>query len=1461
MATLVLSAAGAALGAASGVSAFGLSGMVLGRAVGATLGRVIDQRLLGSGSEPVEHGRVERFRFTGAGEGAAIARVYGRMRVGGQVIWATQFVETATTTGGGKGAPAQPRTTTYSYSVSLAVALCEGEIARVGRIWADGVEVDRQAVSLRVHNGTQSQFPDPLLEAVEGQDMVPAYRGLAYVVFEDLDLGPYGNRVPQFSFEVVRPARPEPEMGLVPSAADMLGSVALIPGTGEYALSTSPVYYTGALGSAGAANVSAEGGQTDFVQSLDHLTETLPNLTSVSIIYCWFGDDLRAGSCSVKPKVETVGRDGVGQPWSVSGLIRASAEEIARDEDDRPVYGGTPCDAGVIEAIQAIRARGVEVMFYPLMLMEILPGNGLPDPWGGDEQAPLPWRGRVTGAIAPGQPGSTDGTAQNGADCAAFFGNVTAADFSVSNGTVVYSGPPEWSYTRYVLHSAALCAAAGGVDAFCIGTEMRGVTHMRDDVGYPAVTRLAALAAEVRLLLPDADLTYAADWSEYFGHQPQDGSGDVVFHLDPVWSDENIDFIGIDNYMPMSDWRDGRDHEDADWPAIYDLGYLQANIEGGEGWDWYYASDTARDEQRREAITDGFGGTPWIFRYKGMRDWWTNAHTDRVHPSRRSVLAQGDAPSGWVPRLSAAVSSGTGVAELYDAPVVVSGGADVWQTIETPVAVPADADAEFELRLVLLQGSAGGFRARVLLDGAAVVEVIADGDVLAPSVATLAGASAYGLTATTVDGGAVVVRLIFSVPLPGNVTVQVGPGDCAPGEDVTVFGAALSPWPYPVTGWQPQSKPIRFTEFGCAAVDKGTNQPNTFLDPKSSESRVPYFSSGRRDDVIQSQYLRAVLDYWSDPAQNPTSDVYGGPMVDVARAHAWAWDARPWPAFPNDLERWSDGENWQKGHWLTGRLDAAPLDLVVADICTTAGLDAFDVSELYGVVRGHLSGETETARAALQPLMLAYGFDAVETEGRIQFRHSPTWPETEITSQQTALGEDDRGGIRHLRAARAETIGRLRIGFVDGEATYDDRLAEAVLPGDDANLVTDVSVPMALIPAEAQAVVERRLAEARVARDTVSFSLPPSARALGAGAMFALDDASTWRVDTVLDRGTRDIEAVRVEPSTTEPSDVSTEPPALSPFLPPLPVTPIFMDLPLLTGDEVPHAPHLAVAASPWPGSVAVYKAPGADGFTLNRIVERGAVAGTLLTPLAAGPVGLWDRGAVVRVRLGSGQLSSAETAAVLNGANVAAIGPGDGAGWEVIQFANATLVAEEEWELSVLLRGQAGSDADMPTSWPVGSLFVLMDGAVGQVELPASARGLSRVWRVGPGKRPLDDPSYVDRDLAFDGIGLRPLRPVHLRAVDQLGDLDISWIRRGRVDADSWAGQDVPLGETEERYHLRITDASGLLRETELSSPSYTYSAVDRAADGAQTPFAIEIAQVSDRFGPGPYARIEIND
>jgi hypothetical protein len=120
----------------------------------------------------------------------------------------------------------------------------------------------------------------------------------------------------------------------------------------------------------------------------------------------------------------------------------------------------------------------------------------------------------------------------------------------------------------------------------------------------------------------------------------------------------------------------------------------------------------------------------------------------------------------------------------------------------------------------------------------------------------------------------------------------------------------------------PESKPIIFTEFGSPAVDKSTNQPNVFFDPKSSESAFPYFSSGAKDEDILKQYLKATIEYWTDPDNNPISTVYGQKMIDMSVSSVWAYDSRPWPTFPLENATWADAENYNYGHWINGRVDA-----------------------------------------------------------------------------------------------------------------------------------------------------------------------------------------------------------------------------------------------------------------------------------------------------------------------------------------------------------------------------------------------------------------------------------------------------------------------------------------------------------------------------------------------------------
>jgi len=559
MATLVLGAVGTAIGGSliSG-TVLGFTGAAIGGFIGSSIGSVVDSWIVSSlvPGQRMEGARLDSLRITSSTEGAILPRLYGRMRMGGNVIWATDFrEETRTTTqGGGKGGGGggSVTTTEYLYYASFAVAICEGPISGNGRIWADGKPMDMEGVVWRWYAGDEDQLPDTIIAAKMGAAATPAYRGTAYVVFEELALEKFGNRLPQLSFEVFRPlADPDTAEGLTKA-------VTIIPASGEFSYATQIVRKSESSTTT-AENANALANTADFVVAMDRLQAQAPEVESTSLVVAWFGDDLRAGNCKVRPGVEVASKS-TTPAWSVNGVARESAYLVSRDSENRPVYGGTPSDLSVAQAIQELKARGLRVTFYPFILMDVPSGNTLPNPYSNNAasagQPAFPWRGRITCSPAAGFTGTVDKTATAASQVAALFGSATPANFSVTGTTVTFTGSAgEWSLRRMILHYAHLCAAAGGVDAFIIGSEMRGLTQVRSAAGtYPSVQQLRDLAADVRSILgAGTKISYAADWSEYFGHHPDDGSGDVYFHLDPLWADANINSVGIDNYMPLSD--------------------------------------------------------------------------------------------------------------------------------------------------------------------------------------------------------------------------------------------------------------------------------------------------------------------------------------------------------------------------------------------------------------------------------------------------------------------------------------------------------------------------------------------------------------------------------------------------------------------------------------------------------------------------------------------------------------------------------------------------------------------------------------------------------------------------------------------------------------------------------------------------------------------------------------------
>jgi hypothetical protein len=1290
MAALLLSFAGAGAGGAL----FGVSGAVLGRAIGALGGGLIDSALFGSlVRKKVQGPRLSDLDVMGSTEGAPIPRVYGRARISAQLIWATKLEEVVSkrteSAGGGKGGGPKVTTTTYSYFANFALGLCEGPIARIGRVWADGKPLDLDGLDVRIYRGTEDQLPDPLIEAKESAGLAPAYRGLAYLVFERLPLENFGNRIPQISVEVVRP---------VGRLEQMIRAVTIIPGATEFGYEPQPVTRNAGFGTYAPENRHITSVQSDWTASLDELQAVCPNLGSVALVVAWFGSDLRAGECLIRPGVDRADKQTNGATWAVAGQNRNTAYVVSAT-DGRGNFGGTPSDASVIHAIQDLKARGLKVTLYPFVMMDIPADNSLPDPWtGAASRPPFPWRGRITCDPAPGQAGTPDGTAAAATQVASLFGTAAPSDFSLFGENVVYSGPSEWSLRRMVLHYAKLCVAAGGVDSFLIGSELEALTRVRSAPGvYPAVSQLVSLAADVKSILgAGTKVSYAANWTEFGAHVVD--ANEARFPLDPLWASSAIDFVGIDYYPPLSDWRDGNSHLDSMLAeTIYEPGYLQGNLRAGEAYDFFYTNDVARRVQTRSPISDGLG-KPWVFRAKDLWSFWGEPHYER--------------------------SSGVELA---------------------------------------------------------------------------------------------------------------------------------SP-----TAWIPQSKPIRLTEIGCPAVDKGANQPNIFPDPRSAAAGLPYFSNGRRDDLIQRRYLEAVISkfdpaFGASDADNPVSPLYGGRMLDVTGIQVWTWDARPYPAFPLALDVWSDGPNWDTGHWLNGRLGGAPLDNLVSQILTDQEIKSFDASPLRGAVDGYVIDRPMSARAALESMAQAFSFNAVEEGEVIRFR--PRGGKSVATITADDLVAQERGpDCRIVRAQETELPNEITLGFTEVSGDFRRAAVRSRRLVGSSRRESNADLAVVMSDAAAGRAADCWLQDLWAGRETFEFSLATSQIALAPGDIVTLDVRGRARlveITGIVEAEARAVSARSIDPEIFSvparvPRSGSTPVPAASG--PPYAVA---LDIPQIDDEAEPALQLFAVQASPWPGAEAIWRASGGS-YERIALATVPAIVGQTLDALPSGPASRWDFGNSFRVKLASGALSSAEELKILGGANVAAIRRGGA--WEVLQFGTAELVAENTYRLSRLLRGQLGTEWTMENPAPEGSPFVLLDSSLVAVARGTDLLGRSFDYRVGAANLDIGSANMTSLTASVGPTALLPWSPVHLRGVRNEEGVLLSWIRRTRKGGDSWDTLEVPLSEDSEAYRVEILSGDTVVRTLQSPASQALYAADDELADfGApQAELTVRVAQLSSLVGPG---------
>ncbi|WP_353271738.1 glycoside hydrolase TIM-barrel-like domain-containing protein [Wolbachia endosymbiont (group A) of Nomada goodeniana] len=473
------------------------------------------------------------------------------------------------------------------------------------------------------------------------------------------------------------------------------------------------------------------------------------------------------------------------------------------------------------------------------------------------------------------------------------------------------------------------------------------------------------------------------------------------------------------------------------------------------------------------------------------------------------------------------------------------------------------------------------------------------------------------------------------------------------------------------TKWQPKMKKIWFTEYGFPSMNGCTNEPNVFVDKGSIESKYPRYSNGEVSFLSQKIAIEGTLKKWQSSEM-------------VEKMFLWAWDARPFPYFPNLCDMWTDCHNWQTGHWIQGKLSQLNISDVLSDLLQKTGLksDQFDTSNVKGLLSGYVINDQQSVRSIIKMLQSCYFFDVVEQDSKLKFVQKGRGVTTGIPIGEMVFSNNSK----LANISQLDLNNKVNVVYFNRNFGYPIDVKYAELPKQGAAIT--VEIPLIMEEGEAQNIAEVLLYSSWQERNIYNFKLPIKYAWLVPSDVITILDGEkkhTVRIiKTKFESMSIQVIGVGYDHSIYKLSFPSTRSLMLKEY-PPSHISKTIVemiDLPHVKGNSASFT--LINEEKNW---------KGATLFISYNDKDYKPIASTNKQSTYGYVMESTDEGLIVVLRFGN-------ITSIAN-SNLALVGK------EVIKFQKAELIDKNKYKLSNLIRGQEG------TKDTAGEKFVLLDDSI----------------------------------------------------------------------------------------------------------------------------------------------------